>query len=192
MNPVAIPAWTADGVLPPVNASQPTSVDRSPYAVSLTDWVLRFSETPERRIVIDGLLRYREALHSVGLVEGFQWLDGSFLEHVEITENRAPNDVDVVTFYRLPAGVTQKELMAREGTLFSPPLLKTTYRVDGYLVNLATGAERLVKQSTYWYSAWSHRRNQGWKGFVQVDLAPAEDAAAAATLATLSHPGGQP
>jgi hypothetical protein len=94
MSVVAIPAWTADGVLPPINASQPVSPERSPYVVSLTDYVLRFSDTPERRAVLDGYLRYRAALHAAGVVQGFQWIDGSFLEHVEVTEGRTPNDID--------------------------------------------------------------------------------------------------
>ena len=106
MSSVAIPSWTADGVLPPVNASQPVSAERSPYVVSLTDCVLRFGNSSERRAILDGFLRYRSVLHRAGLVRGLQWLDGSFLEHVELTEGRAPNDVDVVTFYRLPAGIS--------------------------------------------------------------------------------------
>jgi hypothetical protein len=51
--------------------------------------------------------------------------------------------------------------------------------------------ERLTRQSAYWYSVWSHRRNQRWKGFVHVDLAPSADATAAATLASLDA-GGRP
>ena len=72
---VAIPAWTAEGVLPPINASQPVSPERSPYVVSLADYVLRFGTSPERRAVIAGFLNYRAALHGAGLIHGFQWLD---------------------------------------------------------------------------------------------------------------------
>ena len=190
MNPVAIPAWTADGVLPPINTSQPVSTERSPYVVSLTDYVLRFSDTSERRTVLEGLLRYRAALHAVGLVSGFQWLDGSFLEHVELIEGRAPNDVDVVTFYRLPPGRTQQDIVSAAPSLFLDHAgVKATYFVDGYHEHLAMEAERLTRRITYWYSVWSHRRNQLWKGFVQVDLAPTEDATAVATLASLSSTG---
>jgi hypothetical protein len=192
MSPVAIPAWTADGVLPPINASQPVSPERSPYVVSLTDYVLRFSDTPERRTVLDGFLRYRAALHGAGVVRGFQWLDGSFLERVELTEGRAPNDVDVVTFYHLPAGVPQAQLAVQLGTLLDHDSVKTNFRVDGYLVHLGMDAERLARQSAYWYSVWSHRRNQLWKGFVEVDLALTEDNVAAGTLASVINKGGGP
>lgn len=192
MTPVAIPAWTADGVLPPINASQPVSPERSPYVVSLTDYVLRFGTSPERRMVLDGFLRYRASLHEAGLRQGFQWLDGSFLEHVELLEGRAPNDIDVVSFYRLPASTSQADVAARLGPATNHASVKATYLVDGYLVHLGMAPERLTHQSAYWYSVWSHRRNHQWKGFVQIDLAPMEDVAAIATLASLVASGGNP
>ncbi len=190
--PVPIPAWTADGVLPPINVSQPASPQRSPYIVSLTDYVLRFGNTPERRSILDGYLRYRALLHDAGLLQGFQWLDGSFLEHIETTEGRAPNDLDVVTFYHLPRGASQRQLAAKAPGLTDHTLLKSTFRVDAYLVHLGMRPERLTGHSAYWYSMWSHRRSQLWKGYVQVDLKPGEDAAAAATLASLASLGAQP
>lgn len=189
---VAIPPWTSDGVLPPINASHPVSPMRSPYVVSLTDYVLRFGDTAERRAILEGFLRYRAALHAAGLVQGFQWLDGSFLEHIELTEGRAPNDIDVVTFYRLPSGVTQRRLATSLDTLIDPGAVKATFCIDGYLVGLGMEPERLVAHNAYWYSVWSHRRSQLWKGFVQVDLGGTEDAAASATLASLASPGGAP
>lgn len=192
MSTVAIPAWTPEGVLPPVNSAQPVSVERSPYVVSLTDYVLRFSDTPERRAVLSGFLEYRGALHAAGLINGFQWLDGSFLEQVELLENRAPNDLDVVTFYHLPAGKTQRDVLAAAPTLFNHGRLKAQYRVDAYPIHLGMKPEQLTRWSAYWYSMWSHRRNRLWKGFVQVDLAPVEDASARATLAVASGAGGNP
>lgn len=192
MTNVAIPAWNADGVLPPINAAQPISPERSPYRVSLTDYVLRFGSTAERRTILSGMLAYRGALHGLGLVRGFQWLDGSFLEHVEVIEGRPPKDVDVVTFYRLPAGVSQRDLAARPGAAatLDHTTVKSSHHVDAYLADLGMDPERLTQQTAYWYSMWSHRRSQLWKGFVEVDLAPAEDTAATATLATLSIGGG--
>ncbi|MBL8716426.1 MAG: hypothetical protein JNL79_10555 [Myxococcales bacterium] len=177
-------------MLPPIHASQPVSAERSPYAVSLVDYVLRFGDTAERRAVLAGFLRYRAALHEAGVVKGFQWLDGSFLEHVERIEGRPPNDVDVVTFYRLPTGLSQAQLAASFRLLLDHDAIKATFNVDGYLVHLGMDAERLTRQSAYWYSVWSHRRNHLWKGFVQLDLAPVEDASALATLESLTAGGG--
>jgi hypothetical protein len=197
MSPVAIPAWSANGVLPPINTAQPASTERSPYVVSLTEFVLRFGQTPERTKVLDGFMRYRAALSAVGLTNGFQWLDGSFLEDIEIIESRPPNDIDVVTFYRLPTGKSQGDLLAQAPELFATGAatnmkLKGSYSVDPYLVHLGSSAERLTQLSAYWYSMWSHRRNHIWKGFVQIDLAPIDDAAAMGILSNLSNPGVAP
>lgn len=192
MSVVAIPPWTPDGVLPPVNSAQPVSPDRSPYIVSLTDYVLRFSDTPQRHAVLSGFLEYRAALHAAGLVEGFQWLDGSFLERVELLENRAPNDLDVVTFFRLPVGRSQADILAANPVLVDHDQLKARYRVDAYLVDLGMKPEQLARRSAYWYSMWSHRRNRLWKGFVQIDLGPLEDASASETLAVANGQGGSP
>ena len=197
MTSVAIPDWNAQGVIPPINILQPTEAERSPYTVSLTDVVLRFGLSAERRKILDGFLRYRAALHTAGLVQGFQWLDGSFLEHVELLESRPPNDIDVVTFYKLPVGKTQLGLQVQAPDIFpnsraSKQTMKANYHVDAYAVHLGMVSERLIEQGTYWYSMWSHRRNQIWKGYVQVDLAPVEDAAARAALENLGKQGVQP
>lgn len=133
----------------------------------------------------------RSALHGAGVAQGFQWLDGSVLEHVELIEGRAPNDIDVVTFYRLPPNLTQRHLAA-PALFLAHKEVKTTYHVDGYLEHLGMDAERLTRRTAYWHSVWSHRRNQLWKGFVQVDLAPTEEVVATATPASLANSGVGP
>lgn len=189
MSFAAIPVWTTQGVLPPINPTKPvSSVDRSPYVVSLTDIVLRFNTSPDRRKIIGGLLRYRAALHAVGLVSGFQWLDGSFMEDVETLEGRPPRDIDIVTFYQLPAGTSQADILGRNPTLFDHETVKSAYHVDGYLVGLGMPPGRLVRQSAYWYGVWSHRRNDRWKGFLEIGLAPDQDAEAVACLNASGEP----
>jgi hypothetical protein len=194
MSNVSIPEWNSQGIIPPINTQRPTDIGRSPYIVPLTDFALRFGQSAERRVVLDGLLRYRAALHYAGLTQGFQWLDGSFLENIEALESRPPNDIDVVTFYDLPEGKSQMDLMHQVSDIFPATRaakihLKNTYHVDAYLEHLGKTPSHLIKRSTYWYSMWSHRRNQVWKGFVQIDLAPTEDAAAIAALAGLDPKG---
>lgn len=92
----------------------PTSVERSPYRVMLTDVVVHFATSSERRQILRGWLGYRAALHGMGLTDGFQWLDGSFLEQVETPESRPPQDMDVVTFLNPPASFapTQPQIAA--------------------------------------------------------------------------------
>ncbi len=189
MTIVAIPAWTARGVIPPVNATSPTTAERSPYTVALPELVLRFGTSTERRRILDGFLRYRKRLHDAGLVSGFQWLDGSFLEDVELLEGRQPNDLDVVTFFRLPPGTTQSDIQSRAPDAFprsrgDRAVFKGVFHVDPYYVHLGAASERLVESSTYWYSLWSHRRDTSWKGYLQVDLAAMDEGVAAGHLTT--------
>jgi len=178
-----IPDWTPNGLIPPINALTPTSVDRSPYTVSLTDLIIHFSTSPERIQILDGLLRYREALHKSGLICGFQWLDGSFLENIESLEGRNPGDIDVVTYYHLPTGKSQFDLLQAQPATFDHGKVKAEYHVDSFFVQLSSAApESLVERSAYWYSVWSHRRDGIWKGFLQIDLAPNEDTVAMVNL----------
>jgi len=143
--------------------------------------------------ILGGFLKYRAALHALGLTTGFQWINGSFTEHVEICPRRLrpPNDVDVVTFYRTPVGTTQAGLVAISPGLFPGTeaehnTLKNKFLVDAYLVSLNASGERLVDRSAYWYGVWAHQRDTlKWKGFLQLDLGPAEDARAVALLPSI-------
>lgn len=187
-----IPDFTMAGVLLPIRPGQDgASSDRSPYTMALHAVVDRFAKTPERIAILQGLLDYRAALHEIGVDRGFQWLDGSFMEAVEILESRPPKDVDVVTFFHLPAGLDQSTLKAQNGALFSPKDVKDSFNVDGYSCILGSAITPFqVKQISYWYSMWSHRRDGLWKGFVQVDLSPNEDAEAKRVLAEIQQKGG--
>ncbi len=119
MAEVSIPDWNAQGVIPPIDVSAPTSLTRSPYLVTLTDFVLKFATSPERKKILDGFLRFRAALHGLGLTSGFQWVDGSFLENVELLATLPPKDIDVVTYFALPTDVTEADLLARSAELFN-------------------------------------------------------------------------
>jgi hypothetical protein len=85
--------------------------------------------------------------------------------------------------------MTQGQIAANAGGPLTGVAAKSAFRVDGYFVDLGMAPERLTRRSAYWYSMWSHRRSQLWKGFVQVDLAPTDDVVASATLAKV---GGLP
>jgi hypothetical protein len=191
MGVVAIPNWDPSGVLPPINQIAPTSVNRSPYSVSLTDLVLRFATTPDRQTVLAGYLGFRAALHSVGLTSGFQWIDGSFAEDIERIAGRGPNDIDVVTFYNLPPSQTAKDVFTAHQRLFTSKDTKADYHVDAYFVQLNAGSpEPLVNLSAYWYSLWSHRRGGQWKGYLQIDLSSSDDLLAKANLDGVMNHGG--
>lgn len=144
---------------------------------------MRFGTTPDRLRILDGFLKFRAAIHTAGVIEGFQWIDGSFSEDVERIALRAPNDIDVVTFFVEPAGIAQAALVSLHPLAFgfdyaTRQSRKETLFVDAVGVSLTSPALSLVERSCYWYGLWSHRRNDLWKGYVEVDLDPGQDALA--------------
>lgn len=75
-----------------------------------------------------------------------------------------------MTFFGLPAGVSELDLFNNLGPLLDHDHVTAHYSVDSYLVGLHEVPANLVDQSAYWYSVWSHRRDHTWKGFVQLEL----------------------
>ncbi len=111
------------------------------------------------------------------------WIDGSFVENVEETADRPPNDIDAVTFFHIPDGHTQESLLQGFPGLFDTGQAKASYGIDAYFVPLnQTPVERIIERTVYWHSIWSHTRDGLWKGYIQVSLDNADDAAARADL----------
>lgn len=186
-----IPQWNNVGILPPIRPGQEgNSPDRSPYRVPLSAIVNRFATSPERIGILRGFVTFRGVLAQAGLTDGFQWLNGSFMENKEALLGQSPNDIDVVTFYRLPAGKTQGDLAAANPQVFQHDSIKGTYRVDAFFRQLDKPLDRdNIQRIVYWYSMWSHRRNEQWKGFLQVELSPVEDKLASDMLNAIEQGG---
>lgn len=172
---MSIPDWNFQGVISPIDPIEPVSKNRSPYTANLTDFILRFSTSEERCNILLGWIKFRSTLHSLGISRGFQWLDGSFLENIEMLEGRPPGDIDCVTFYHLPTGTSQRDVFNQNPDLFNSQIAKRDFCVDAYFTHLGSPPESLVTRSSYWYSLMSHRRDSTWKGFVQIDLDPVDD-----------------
>lgn len=181
---ISIPEWNASGVLPPVVSDElGNSSNYSPYIIELTDLIDRFSSSLPRIRILQGFLKFRSELHKLGVANGFHWLDGSFLENIEVIEKRPPNDLDVVTFFQLNGDSTQLSISTKNPNIFNAKHLKSIYQIDGYFVPLGKSTSVIeINKITYWYSLWAHRRDQLWKGFLQIDLDPTHDAAAYALL----------
>nr|WP_299379756.1 hypothetical protein [uncultured Halomonas sp.] len=181
---MSLPAWDSRGVLPPIHPeAEGHSSHRSPYKSTLPAFIERFATTRPRIALLDKLLNYRSDLHAAGIVKGFQWINGSFVQDVELLESRPPNDIDIVTHFYVPDGHTQQTIATAYPYLITPPLVKQTYGMDAYPNVLGGEANAyFAKRITYWYSMWSHRKiDNAWKGFVEIDLsalgdAPARDA----------------
>jgi hypothetical protein len=183
-----IPDFDHNDVLPPhVGNHAANRADMSPYPCNSIELCAKLASTEERRQILSGFFELRDALRQLGMTAGFQWLDGSFTENAEKTRGRAPNDIDVVTFY-------PPFLLAPNTTLL--PVLndrdstKARFRVDHILVPLASSpnrvadAWRLVDDVRYWFGLFSHRRSDDvWKGMLQLPLdTAAEDVQAANSM----------
>jgi hypothetical protein len=179
-------------VLPPFEGERLTSAHISPYLVGSSQLVQRFAINRERRVILEGLFRYRAELRGLGFLRGFQWLDGSFVEDVETREGRAPGDIDLVTFAHPLAGMSKEDMsamLASRPDLFVHERCKESFHCDTSIVNLTTAPEWLVAQTRYWYGLYSHRRGDAlWKGLLQLPL-ESDDEVARAMLDLLMSEG---
>ena len=180
---MAIPPFRLDGILPPFVGTDPVNRNQaSPFPASMTEFVMRFGTSAERKDVLRGLLSYRAALSLVGINNGFQWIDGSFVEDCEMIRQRAPGDVDVVTYAYRPTGVAaQSDWMSffmANSSLFDPPQTKANFKCDAYYIDLHKPPHISVSDAAYFDGLFSHQRDTGIrKGMVVVPLQSDDTAA---------------
>ena len=183
-----IPEWDINKVLPPIHPETPEGQEhdilyRAPYAAPLAEIIDRFATTLQRADLIEKFLGYRAALHQAGITEGFQWINGSFVENIEESpRKRSPDDIDVVTFY-----FRDESASPNYEDLFNPRITKQNFNVDAYGIELDQPLDVATATTIgHLHSLWSHRRfNNVWKGFIQTDLDPTEDDPARHRLSTI-------
>jgi hypothetical protein len=160
----------------------------SPYQVSMREVVERFATSEVRVAILRGLLSYRGALLRAGLVDGYQWLDGSFVEDVETSNRRDPKDIDIVTFASSPADSADRNswLRANEG-LLDPRRTKDDFLCDAYFMDFQKRPDLLVDDTRYWFGLFSHQRESNlWKGMLKVPML-SDDVAAEVLLDAMAH-----
>jgi uncharacterized protein DUF6932 len=176
-----LPAFNIDGVIPPfVGAHGPGGVpeDLSPYKASVLETVHALSFSEGRKSILRGWLLHRKALRAIGFNDGFQWVDGSFVE-----QNKEPKDIDVVMFFRRPPTANNAIDLAKHIQanlpVFSRMQVKATFHVDFMPVDLDGTPEVLVDLTRYYAGLFSHRRTDFvWKGMIQVPMDGSGDQAA--------------
>ena len=186
---MAIPDFTASGVLPPYLGQTPAvRAGISPYSASLVEIANKMCASNERKAIMRGLLGYRQQLATVGLQAGFQWLSGSFMEDIETLESRHPNDIDLVTFVHRPAAVRAdpdwRAFNLVNGPLLNSKQVKAALRCDCHFVDLDIDSTVIVSHTRYWFGLFSHRRGGLWKGMLEVPLAVSADDTDALALVT--------
>ena len=163
------PSFNHSGVIPPFRVG-PTTRDGSPYLTDLVTVIARLGATPERRLLINGLLDYRQALRSVGVTSGFQLIDGSFTENCEVVKGRSPGDIDLVTYAYLPVAPAEVgDFLQGNLILFDPKLAKANFHCDAFFIDMAKTAELVVDDTMYWHGLFSHQRDTFmWKGMLRI------------------------
>ena len=177
--PNPIPTFDHNLVIPPHLGDPVNARQLSPYPCTTLDLCQRFGTSDERRLILGKFLDFRDRLRGVGLTNGFQWLDGSFLEDVETRESRPPKDLDLVTVYWGYDAPFQRNLMASFPEFASPALSKVNFSLDHYPFDAGFSPAFTLEQTRYWILLFSHTRLGVWKGILRVELnTAAEDALA--------------
>jgi len=179
-----IPSFDNNSVLPPHlgDPRQPNEI--SPYPCSSIELCDAFSTSPDRVRILGGLLHLRAQLRLHGMTTGFQWIDGSFLEDVEKTENRSPGDIDVVTFYWSDDQDFTTNFIAAFPDIANRAKIKADFFVDHFPIDVGYHPEATVEATRYWSDLFSHTRTGIWKGMLRIDLdTPADDNEAIALIA---------
>src|SRR5262245_46169853 len=155
---MAIPDFDHNQVLPPHLGDPRHPSQLSPYPSTSEEVCVKFATSQERREILQRWLAFRSRLTGFQIVTGFQWLDGSFLENIEVTENRAPRDLDVITFFLPPPDPNYATAILTNFLEFvDPDLSKANFQLDHFPVNLARHPYENVEHTRYWTGLFSHR-----------------------------------
>lgn len=172
-----IPAFDHNNVLPPHLGNPAVKTDLSPYLCTILEICNRFSTSPNRIEILKKFVAFRLRINNLGIVDGFQWLDGSFFEDIERSESRPPNDMDVVTFYRGLSSPDPAKIISSFPEFASPVLSKSSYQLDHYAVDYSHSPDTTVEQTRYWIQLFTHKKMTGiWKGILKLPLnTPVDD-----------------
>jgi uncharacterized protein DUF6932 len=173
-----IPDFNADLILPSYLGTKDEKRPLSPYECSTRELCDKLGTTTERRKLLTWLLDVRERIvkESRGTT-GFQLIGGSFLEQIEVLENRPPRDLDIVTVFGF--GQTPEQAPERN----SP---------EAGLINVSGAASpKVLRSIIFWTQEWiqrlSHTRDGRWRGMLKIELnTPLDDARARMILAATS------
>lgn len=178
-------------MLPPTIGDDPTTADRSPYFVTMPDFVRAFATSAERKSLLRNLIAYRSLIATDGYENGIHFLDGSFVENVEAIRGSSPKDIDIFTMLHAPQKyVTDMSLWQSHGFPFWSSEIadlkknKDRFSLDTYALLIEEHPLGItLRQVMYWYSLFSHQRETfAWKGFVAVSFDRAQDAEALALI----------
>lgn len=192
-----IPPYEGTGLLPPYISDPTHAQNHSPYRCSVLDIAQQLCASDPRQHLFQGFLSYRKMLRGLGIVNGFQWVDGSFTEQIEAIEGRDPNDIDIVTFFHRPALVADdaawQGFVRANAAVFDVSAMKVQYHCHVHYLDLQQPASWAVEVTRFFNALFSHRRvTRAWKGMLRVELDSTFDVDAELHLSSLSAPQASP
>lgn len=175
---MAIPKYNSQGLLPPHNGDARDLDGGSPYHTTTLELCHTFGTTRTRREILRGFFRLRAALAELELNDGWQWLDGRFLE--KDRGHNEPELIQVVTFYTPSPLLDDPMFTDHVNRINDFDLSHRLFRVDHNYVSLELPLPALVHNTRHYAALLSHQSETGiWKGMLQVNLnTPQDDAAA--------------
>lgn len=165
-----IPSFDHNNVLPPHLGNPVDRTHLSPYQCTILELCHKFSTSKHRISILKNFVSFRQKMTAMGVVFGFQWLDGSFMEDIEKSQNRPPTDLDVVTFFGGLSIPDQTKISTVFPEFANPGLAKTTYNLDHYAVDYSYSPDVTVEQTRYWIQLFTHNRVGVWKGIIRLPL----------------------
>lgn len=165
-----IPDFGHNNVLPPHLGNPTDRSHLSPYPCSILELCHKFAISTQRIEILKKFVAFRQKMTDCGILYGFQWLDGSFIENIELSEERAPRDLDVVTFYGQLSIKDQTRIRANFPEFVNPNLAKEIFSLDHYPVDYSYSPDVTVEMTRYWVQLFTHNRNGIWKGMLRLGL----------------------
>lgn len=149
--------------------------------------VARFRTNDPRKALLRGLIAYRQHILSDGYDQGFQFINGSFVEDVEAIRGRPPGDIDVMSFLVRPQKyVGDQSAWETVGKQFwltevrGRAANRARFSLDTFAALLD---EANYRNFTYWHGLFSEqKRTFAPKGYIVINLDPVADRAALANL----------
>lgn len=176
-----VPAFGWNGLIPPFLGSGPAGGVQSPYFASMVELATVLGTSDQRRQLVRNLAVYRQMLTAAGYVSGFQLVNGSFVENVEVLRGRPPADIDVMSFLNKPekfaddlAAWVTVGIPFWEAEIVNVAKNKARFLLDTYALLME---DALAEDFMYWHGLFSHHRmTYNWKGYLRIPLDPRDDA----------------
>jgi len=165
-----IPDFDHNNVIPPHLGNPIDRTHLSPYTCSILELCHKFSTSAVRIQILKNFILFRQRMTALGIVYGFQWLDGSFLENIEVSEARPPKDLDVVTFFGGLSIADQTNIRATFPEFSNPGLAKNNFQLDHYPVDYSYHPDVTIENTRYWIQLFTHNRVGVWKGILKLSL----------------------